>query len=103
MAAEYLVLIGVEMDAVDVADANDVPASKNAQPISAAIAAYAGLTPADFPRASANFSAIVPAGVPVGGGATMRIGGTGMSGSIGALRIARTRDAMPWAECEALC
>ena len=33
----------------------------------------------------------------------MRIGGTGMSGSIGALRIARTRDAMPWAECEALC
>ena len=39
MAAEYLVLIGIEMDAVDFADADDAPASKNSQLISAAIAA----------------------------------------------------------------
>ena len=103
MTAEYLVLIGVEMNAVDFADADDAACVEEFTAHFSAIAAYAGPTPADFPLASANFSAIVPAGVPVGGGATMKIGGDGMSGSIGARRIARTRDAMPWAECDALC
>jgi hypothetical protein len=79
------------------------PASKNAQFISPAIDAYAALRPSAFSCAFANFSAIVPEGVTARGGATIRIGGTGISGSIGARRIERTSDAMPCAECDALC
>ena len=36
------------------------------------------------------------------GGATIRIAGTGMPGSIGACRIACTSDAVPCAECDAV-
>src|SRR5918994_2083278 len=74
-------------------------ASKNWHFSSAAIDENAALRPAEFSRAVENFSAIVPVGVAVWGGATIRISGTGMSGSIGARRIARTSDAMPCAEC----
>jgi hypothetical protein len=44
---------------------------------------------------------MVPFGCTIGGGATMRIGGTGMPGSIGACLIAWTSVARPCADCEA--
>ena len=78
-------------------------ASKNAQLNSAAMAAYATLKPSAFSRAFANLSAIVPAAFDARGGATIKMGGTGMPGSIGARLIARTSEAMPCAEWEALC
>jgi lysophospholipase L1-like esterase len=53
--------------------------------------------------APANFNAIGPWGVPMGGGATTSTGGMGMPGSTGAWRIAPTSVAMPCAACAAEC
>jgi hypothetical protein len=44
----------------------------------------------------------LPTGVVTGGGATTRIGGTGMPGSIGARRMARITAARPCPECHAV-
>ena len=51
---------------------------------------------------AALISAIVPFGGKIGGGATTRIGGTGMPGSSGAVRMAEMSAAMPCADCAAL-
>ena len=79
------------------------PASKKAQLFSCATQASCSAKPAHFTSPPANLSAMAPAGVPIGGGATSRTGGTGMPGSIGALRMACTSAALPCAACQAVC
>ena len=58
--------------------------------------------PVPFRAAPSNFGTIAPFGGPAGGGATIRMGGTGMPGSIGARRTASTSAARPKAECHAV-
>jgi hypothetical protein len=103
VTAKYCVLVGVQMHAVHFAGSDltsriEEVASQLRSDRRIGLAEACG-----FLASVANFSAMVPAGVSLGGGATMRMDGIGMSGSIGARRMARTRDAMPCAECDALC
>jgi hypothetical protein len=100
--AERGVLIGVKVNAVVRVVETTRPALKNWHPISSAIAAQASAARSDRAGAPSNFSQIGFAnGDVIGGGATTRIGGKGMPGSIGARRIARMTAARPCPECQA--
>src|SRR5215472_6422231 len=79
-----------------------LPASQNAHPSASATTRNASAIPRPRTSAPANFSTIVPLGVAVGGGDTIKIGGTGIPGSIGARRIAFTTAVTPWAADHAL-
>ena len=95
-------LIGVEVHAVHGADVNDLAR------VEEGALEFGGHPPERIAdaralahRPPANFSAISPAGVRIGGGATTRMRGAGMPGSIGARRIARTSAATPCDDCQA--
>jgi hypothetical protein len=59
-------------------------------------------SPAALAAAPVNLAAIGPRGFRIGG-ATTKMGGIGIPGSMGAWRMVVTSDAIPWAACQAVC
>jgi hypothetical protein len=97
--AQTLMLIGIEMDAVDRARRRDRACVEE---VTAEIrrGRLVGRGKARRFRGGADeLGRDRAARISIGGGATMRMGGTGMPGSMGACRMAPTRVAIPCAAC----